>query len=159
MSRFFPTACSGSGDWGAAGFKAAGDRCEVGLWFLRAGIEPLAVNLGAPIPVDPFTLFESGKIGPWPRSGKNKSGQCKGPRKIVLPGVQLLLTDAGARSRNPRDRRIEEGDHTSGHELPLPFSASCQGYCTRECKEALTDSVNVLTILAISLVERLQSSN
>ena len=61
MSRFFPTACSGSGDWGAAGFKA-GDRGEVGLWFLRAGIAPLAVNPGAPIPVDPFTLFESGKI-------------------------------------------------------------------------------------------------
>jgi len=29
---------------------------------LRAGIAPLAVNPGAPIPVDPFTLFESGKI-------------------------------------------------------------------------------------------------
>jgi hypothetical protein len=47
----------------------------------------------------------------------------------------------------------------AGHEWSPAFSACCQGYCTRECRDALMDSVNVLTILAMSLVERLQSSN
>ena len=61
MSRSLPQYVVAPEIGDTAAFKA-GDRGEMGLWLLRAGIARLAVNLGAPIPVDPFTLFESGEI-------------------------------------------------------------------------------------------------
>ena len=61
VNRLLPHHVVAEGIWRTAGFKA-GDRGEVGLGLLRAGPGRIAGNSGAPIPVDPCPLLESGEI-------------------------------------------------------------------------------------------------
>jgi len=76
------------------------------------------------------TIGSSSVMGTRPRlrSGKNNSCPRKGPRENVLPGVQLLLTDAGSMSSLVQGYRDRVNSYRTARAVYIwSFRQSCRG--------------------------------